>query len=308
MTSNEIEIETETETNASAEPGVVSPITSSELDTVPKSSSPPAIEHVFTTSEYDLSKTIQYVNNIFMIITNYHFFDLAIAFSITAVKLVARILANIFIMLLGWTIDASTQDYLTHNVSNVIMCSTGKWNMVIIMVYRAALGITGPYFSSNAPNENTLLGKIITYLFNYRNLTNINSYDNPYYLEINELSVQLILPNIGNPVWIALNYNNHSISINNSLISTDQAKIGVPLGAPNILTSLFNWKTALFVACTIYSMLYVLGFLFTIPIAMVLWAIWRNTLLTVNQTATVLTAVNVPVKAILDTENVKHLD
>lgn len=243
-------------------------------------------EPVLITSNWKPSDSILAINRIITLASNHYLVAMLITFLAMTTSLITRIVANIVIMLLGWTMDDNSQIYLTNNVTNVIMCPSGKWNTAIIMLYRLALGVTNPYFSSNAPNENTLLGRVIAYLFNYRNITSINPSDTCYYLEINS-DVHTIRPNINFLGWIIMNYNKHTVIITNNSIPDDRLKMGVSLDAPGILTSMFNWKTLLFGAIVVYSTLYSVGLFWTFPTATVVWAIWRNSILMVNQASIV---------------------
>lgn len=186
----------------------------------------------------------------------------------TVTRFLARIMATLLLQCLGWTMSDQTQAALkANNLAVIIAPNNGVWDAVLLMLFRMALDSPAPIYSERQYPK--FLGNILAHM-GYRVMN--HAWALPCFMQVSDATIAV--QSIKTTRSLAFNYTTHTAEIGG---------VNVPMGSPN--TSILNWKTMVFGMLYAYCALCIN--LWVCPIFFVVWMMWRNTVLTVNNTQNV---------------------
>jgi hypothetical protein len=206
----------------------------------------------------------------------------------TVTRFVARVVSIALLQILGWTMSDATQANLRANTDLVYAPSTGILDTVLLFLFRAALDSPVRVYSEAANNAPAALRTILDHL---KYSGDAAPHNPPCFLQ-SSIAWNTSVPTASSR-YLTFNYTTHVAEYN-----TTYEGFNVPLRTPNVLTSPFNWKTTVFGVLYIYFGLWVS--VWYCPVFFVLWMMWRNNVLVVNQPAadTVVVSVATPSRMI----------
>lgn len=237
------------------------------------------IQNIPNTASSNMLSTIQIIQSIKNNLPGY---------ICTITRFICRIIAIGLLQIFGWIMSDESRTRIIGNTSNVVYVPNNCiWDRVLLLLVRVSLSnVSVPVYIENITSQPASIRSALEHI-GYRDIKVLDASSmTPCFVQ-STVQWENILTSNANTNYLFFNYNSHTVTYSTT---PDNTLNDIPLGSTNVLTSIINWKTLVFGLLCIYFGLFIS--LWCYPVFFILWAMWRNSVLLVNQPDIIVSAAN----------------